>query len=114
MGTMLDRAERILTAKDIAKIADTYHAWRGTASAREAALKYEDIPGFCYSAELDEIRKNDHILAPGRYVGAVETDKGDEPITEKIDRLTKELLTCFDESERLERMVRAQLEHLDV
>ena len=52
MGTMLDRTERILTDEDIAKIAGTYHAWRGTASAREAGLKYEDIPGFCYSANL--------------------------------------------------------------
>ena len=50
MGTLVDRTERILTDEDIAKIAGTYHAWRGTASAREADLKYEDIPGFCYSA----------------------------------------------------------------
>ena len=84
MGTMLDRTERILTPEDIAKIADTYHAWRGTASAREAALKYADIPGFCYSANLEELRKQDHILTPGRYVGAAETDDGDdEPIADE-------------------------------
>ena len=49
MGTMLDRTERILTDDDLAKIAGTYHAWRGTASARETGLKYKDTPGFCYS-----------------------------------------------------------------
>ena len=115
MGTMLDRTERILTAEDIAKIAGTYHAWRGTASAREAGLKYEDIPGFCYSAKLEEVRKQDHILTPGRYVGAAETDDtDDEPIAEKIDRLTKELFAHFDESARLEQVVREQLERLDV
>ena len=81
MGTMLDRTERILTDDDIAKIAGTYHAWRGTASARDAGLKYEDIPGFCYSASLEEVRKHDHILTPGRYVGAAEIDDSDgEPI----------------------------------
>ena len=102
MGTMLDRTERILTDEDIAKIAGTYHAWRGTASAREAGLKYEDIPGYCYSADLEEIRKHDHVLTPGRYVGAAEADDGDdEPIAEKIDRLTKELFAHFDESARL-------------
>src|SRR3984885_14298925 len=47
MGTMLDRTERILTAEDIAKVAGTYNAWRGTPSAREAGLEYENIPGFC-------------------------------------------------------------------
>jgi type I restriction enzyme M protein len=115
MGMMLDRTERILTDDDLAKIAGTYHAWRGTASARAADLKYEDIPGFCYSANLEDVRKHDHILSPGRYVGAAETDDGDdEPIAEKIDRLTKELFAHFDESTRLEQVVRDQLERFDV
>ena len=47
LGTMVDRTERIFTDEDIAKIAGTYHAWRGTPSARAAGLKYEDVPGFC-------------------------------------------------------------------
>lgn len=115
MGTMLDRTERILTDEDIARIADTYHAWRSTASARAVGLKYQDIPGFCYSAHLEAVRKQDHILTPGRYVGAAETvDSDDEPIAEKIDRLTKELFANFDESALIERAVREQLERLDV
>jgi type I restriction enzyme M protein len=115
MGTMLDRTERILTAEDIAKIADTYHSWRGTASAREAILKYEDIPGFCCSAVLEEVRKQDHALTPGRYITAVETDHvDDEPIAAKIDRMTKELFAHFDESARLEQLVREQMERIDV
>ena len=115
MGTMLDRTERILTTEEIAKVADTYHAWRGTKSARGAGFTYEDVPGFCYSADLEEIRKHDHNLTPGRYIRAAETDDdNDEPITEKIDRLTKELFVHFDESARLEQVVRRQLERLDV
>jgi type I restriction enzyme M protein len=113
MGTMVDRTERQLTADDIAKIAGAYHAWRGTASA--AGQKYEDVPGFCYSATLDEIRQHDHVLTPGRYVGAAVVDDGDdEPLPEKIARLKKELFDAFDESARLEREVRTQLERLDV
>jgi len=115
MGTLVDRTERILTAEDIAKIAGTYHAWRGTPSAREACLKYEDIPGFCSSADIEEIRKHDHALTPGRYVGVAETDDDEcEPIAKKIDRLTKELLTHFDESARLEQVVRSQIARIDV
>ena len=114
-GTMVDRTERILTNDDIARISDTYHSWRGTASARQAGLKYADIPGFCYSATVEEVRKQDHILTPGRYVGAPEIDDTDaEPIAEKLDRLTKELFTHFDESVRLEQIVREQLERFDV
>ncbi len=114
MGTMLDRTERVLTDDDVAGIAGTYHAWRGTASARNAGLKYEDIPGFCYSATLEDVREHEHILTPGRYVGAPEIDDNDdEPIAGKINRLTRELFAHFDESAGLERIVRQQLERLD-
>ncbi|GAA0360174.1 type I restriction-modification system subunit M [Actinoallomurus spadix] len=115
MGTMLDRTERILTDDDIAKIAGAYHAWRGTRSARDAGLTYADEPGFCYSATQDEIRTQDRILTPGRYVGAAEVDDGDdEPIADKIERLTKELLGHFDTSYRLEQAIRTKLERIDV
>jgi len=114
MGTMVDRTERVLTDEDIAKIANAYHAWRGTASARVNNLTYEDEPGFCYSATLDEIRQHDHVLTPGRYVGvAAVDDSDDEPIADKIERLKKELFAHFDESARLEQEVRTQLERLD-
>jgi type I restriction enzyme M protein len=114
LGTLINRTERILTDEELARIAGTYHAWRGTGSAREQGFAYENIPGFCYSATLEEIRKYDHILTPGRYVGSAEVDDGDEPIAEKIDRLTKELFAHFQESARLEQVVRAQMEGLDV
>ncbi|MBE1489009.1 type I restriction-modification system subunit M [Plantactinospora soyae] len=115
MGTMVDRTERKLMPEDIKKIAGAYHAWRGTASARVENLNYEDEAGFCYSATQDEIRQHDHVLSPGRYVGAAEVDTSDdEPIANKIERLKKELYGHFDESSRLEQEVRTWLERLDV
>ena len=115
MGTLVDRTERVLTVEDIAKIAGAYHAWRGTPSARVANLKYEDVPGFCYSANLAEVRVGDYLLTPGRYVGAAESaDDDGEPIADKIERLTKELFAHFDESARLEQAVRSQLARIDV
>lgn len=111
MGTMVSRTERELTDEEIARIAQTYHAWRGI----DRSVAYEDVPGFCKSATLAEIRENDFILTPGRYVGAavVESDD-DEPIEEKITRLTKELFEHLDESARLDAVVRDQLGRLDV
>jgi type I restriction enzyme M protein len=115
LGTLINRTERILTVDELAKIAGTYHSWRGTPSARDAALEYENVPGFCYSAPPEEIRKHDHILTPGRYVGpAAADDSNSEPIAEKIERLTKELFTHFEESARLDRVVREQLEAIGV
>jgi type I restriction enzyme M protein len=113
-GVLVSRTERILTDDEIARIAGAYHAWRGTPSARAAGQAYENVPGFCHSATIRQIRENNHILTPGRYVGAAETDDGDgEPIAEKIERLSKELVAHFDESARLEQIVRTRLERLD-
>ena len=107
LGHMIDRAERALSDEDIAKIADTFRAWRGTPSA--GSKTYENEAGFCYSATLDEIKDADYALTPGRYVGAAEVEDDGEPIEEKITRLKKELFEQFEESERLAAVVREQL-----
>lgn len=114
LGTMIDRTERILTDEDLVKIAGTYHAWRGTTSAKAKDVKYEDEVGFCYSATLEEIREHDFALTPGRYVGAtkVEENPGAEPVEERIARLTKEIFVHLDESARLGQVIRERLECL--
>ncbi|HVA08568.1 MAG TPA: N-6 DNA methylase, partial [Acidimicrobiales bacterium] len=115
MGILVNRTERVLTDEENGRVAGAYHAWRGTVSARAVGLTYEDVPGFCYSATTEEIREQSHVLTPGRYVGAAEMHNGDgEPIADKIERLTKELLAHFDESARMEQIVRTQLERLGV
>ena len=49
------------------------------------------------------------MLTPGRYVGAAEVEDEDEPLDQKIERLTAELFALFEESARLEKAVREQL-----
>lgn len=107
LGHMVDRAERALSDDDIAKIADTFHAWRGSASAE--GKEYDDEAGFCYSATLAEIKDADYALTPGRYVGAADVEDDGEPIEEKIGRLKNELFEQFEASERLAAVVREQL-----
>jgi len=109
LGYMVDRAERALTDDDIASIASAFHTWRGSPSAVEAGLTYQDVPGFCKSATLAEIKTGDYALTPGRYVGAADVEDDGEPIGDKIERLSKELFEQFDESARLEKVVREQL-----
>jgi type I restriction enzyme M protein len=109
LGVLVNRTDRVLTNEEITRIAGTYHAWRGTDPSRE----YKDEPGFCYSASLEEIKQHDYVLTPGRYVGALEVEGDGEPIAERIERLTKDLYSSFDESDRLQERVRAALERLD-
>ncbi|MCW3820194.1 type I restriction-modification system subunit M [Micromonospora sp. DR5-3] len=112
LGYMVDRAERALSNDDVAKIADTYHAWRGTDSAARKRLTYQDIPGFCKSATLAEIKDAAYALTPGRYVGMAAAEEDSEPLDEKIERLSQELAAAFGESARLEKLVLEQLGRL--
>jgi len=104
MGVMIDRRHRELTAEDIKKISDTYHAWRGEGG------KYADVLGFCKSAKLDEIRKHGHILTPGRYVGAEEEEEDSEIFEEKMKRLTSELAKQMEEGKKLDAEIKKNLE----
>ncbi len=111
MGTLVDRVHRELSEGpdgDIAKIAKTYHAWRG----EKEAGKYEDIPGFCKSASLEEIRAHGHVLTPGRYVGAEAVEDDDEPFEDKMARLTAKLEEQFAAGAKLEKVIRANLRGL--
>lgn len=126
LGTLVDRVHRELSDEDIAKIADTYHAWKslspsssggGRVSGKsegggESPASYQDIPGFCKSATLEEIKSHGYVLTPGRYVGAAEVEEDDEPFAEKMQRLTSELNGQFAESAKLEAAIKSNLEGL--
>ena len=102
LGYMKDRVLRDFTQEDIAKIADTFHAWQQDNG-------YEDEKGFCYSASLEDINKHDFVLTPGRYVGAAEKEEDSEPFAEKMTRLTAQLKAQFEESDRLEGEIKENL-----
>ena len=108
LGYMIDRAERILSDADIAKIAGTFHAWRGIQSDG-AQGDYLDEAGFAYSATLAQIKAADYALTPGRYVGAIDIEEDGEPIDQKLARLQADLEGRFSESSRLADVVREQL-----
>ena len=105
MGVMVDRRHRVLIDEEIKKITNTYHAWRG----EKGVGKYKDIPGFCKSATLEEVRKHNHILTPGRYVGFTEEEEDKEPFEEKMKRLLSELKKQMEESKRLDEEIKKNL-----
>jgi type I restriction enzyme M protein len=106
MGSMVSRVERVLTNEDIAKVADTVHAWRGDG---EVENPYEDVSGFCYSAKFDEIEKNSFVLTPGRYVGAADQEEDDEPFDQKMKRLTALLKQQQEEGAKLDQQIAENL-----
>ncbi len=134
LGYMETRVNRNLSDDDIARIAHTYHLWRGDGAIRADSVRadsvragsepaptptptsqtYADIPGFCKSATLEEIRSHGYVLTPGRYVGAEAVEDDGEPFGEKMARLTKTLEEQFAESARLQTQIRENLRRLGV
>lgn len=102
LGTMVTRRLRELSDSDIKKIADTYHNYQNNEN-------YEDIKGFCYSANIEEIKSNDYVLTPGRYVGVEESEDDGIPFEEKMKNITSELSKQFEESHKLEEEIRKNL-----
>jgi len=92
----------------VAKLAGTYHAWRGD---RDAA-PYADVAGFCKAATLDDIRKHGHVLTPGRYVGAAAEEEDAEPFDEKMKRLVAQLCEQQAEAAKLDKAIAENLRGL--
>lgn len=107
LGTMADRVHRELSDDDIARIADTYHRWRGDGEG-----PYDDLPGFCKSVTTDAIAAHQYVLTPGRYVGTEAIEDDGEPFEEKMSRLVATLEQQFAESARLEGEIRRNLRGL--
>ncbi|MCL4852482.1 MAG: N-6 DNA methylase [Bryobacteraceae bacterium] len=106
-GRTRQLVERTLDPADVARIAGTYHAWRGDGDA-----PYADVPGFCRAAPLSEIREHGHVLTPGRYVGTETLGEETEDFYEKMDRLLAMLSEQFNDARRLDAMIEARFEAL--
>lgn len=108
LGHMETRTLRTLSDADISRVAAAYHAWRGEAGAAD----YEDVPGFAKAASLKEVRKHEHVLTPGRYVGAAAAEEDGEPFDEKMKRLVAQLREQQAEAARLDAEIAKNLESL--
>ena len=96
------RTNKEFSEEETAKIAAVYHAWReGTG--------YEDVAGFCKSVKLDEIRSHNHVLTPGRYVGAEDVEEDDVPFEERFAVLKARLEEQFAEAKTLTGAIRSRL-----
>jgi len=102
MGTMVTRKLRVLDADtDIVKIANAFRAFE--------AGKLEAEEGFCAACTTEDIKAQDYILTPGRYVGIAAEEGDGELYEEKMDRLTTTLSELFKQSHAQEEEIRKQL-----
>ncbi|MFW8591077.1 type I restriction-modification system subunit M [Glaciecola sp. 2405UD65-10] len=108
MGSMISRTNKELTTDDIAHIAQTYHAWRSPNQEKDGA--YKDMAGYCKSASLDDIKANDYVLTPGRYVGAADIADDGVPFENKMAELSQILFKQMAEGQELDKIITQNLE----
>ena len=108
LGRMVDRTHRELTNENIQQITNAYHAWR----SGNGEFDYADVPGFCKSAAIDEVRKHDYVLTPGRYVGNAPQEEDNEPFEDKMRRLVAQLREQQTKAARLDTAIADNLETL--
>jgi type I restriction enzyme M protein len=92
-----------LTSKDIENIAKNYHDWQ----QKNSKTTYKNIPEFCYSANLKEIKENDFSLVPSKYIKFIDGDSEIDFDTEmkRIQKNFKEIIK--DERQSQEQLVEA-------
>ncbi|WP_452221281.1 N-6 DNA methylase [Lacinutrix salivirga] len=73
---------------------------------------YRDVKGYCKSATLEDIRKHNHVLTPGRYVGIPDEEDDGIPFSEKMEALTTTLKAQMQEEEVLNQEIKTQLANI--
>ncbi|MDQ3397848.1 MAG: type I restriction-modification system subunit M [Deinococcota bacterium] len=106
LGHLVDRTRREFADEDVATIASTYHRWR-------EGEGYEDLPGFCKSATLEDIAAHGFVLTPGRYVGAAAAEEDAVSFPERFAELQAKLEEHFSEAAGLETAIRERLARLE-
>lgn len=76
----------------IQKIAATYHNWQ------QENNTYEDVPEYCYSAKLEEVKNKDYSLVPSKYIAFVNRDENVD-FEHKMAALQKEFTALLREEE---------------
>ncbi len=111
IGHMVDRVRREFSDEDIEKIAGTYWRWRAKPETLEekGLQAYADEAGFNKSERLEIIRKFDHVLTPGKYVGAAKDEGDGVPFEQKFSGLKTTLDNQFENAKQLEALVQQQL-----
>ena len=105
LGHLVDRTRRELSDEDIARVAETYHSWRGEPKSNQ----YKDVPAFCRAVTLKEIASHSYVLTPGRYVGAADVEEDDVPFEERFAALKNTLQQQFTLSQQLNEHINQAL-----
>ncbi|MBW8333199.1 MAG: N-6 DNA methylase [Prolixibacteraceae bacterium] len=70
---------------------------------------YKDIPAFCKSANIQDVRKNNYILTPGRYIDFKEAEDDGVDFDDKMQLLTVTLKEQMQKAVYLDNEIKKNL-----
>ncbi|MEC4043364.1 type I restriction-modification system subunit M [Myroides odoratimimus] len=94
-GTPYEKSFIEFIDEDIQKIAGNYHNWQ----QKDWTSLYQNIPEYCYSATIEDIRNNDYALMPSKYVEFVDRDLEIDFDTE-MKRIQKKFKSIIEEEKK--------------
>jgi len=107
-GIMISRRQRELIDEDISSLGSIYQAWRG----KNWEQDYKNVPGICKSISIEEVRNNNYVLTPGRYIDFNPKEDGGEPFEAKMKRLTDDLKEHMKRSAELDELIKINLSQI--
>jgi type I restriction enzyme M protein len=96
MGSPFEKKFTQFLQPDIEKVTSTYHGWQ------QKNNSYKNIPEFCYSAKIEEVKGKDYSLVPSKYIEFVNRDENidfDEKMT-NLQNEFRELLQAEEQSKK--------------
>jgi type I restriction enzyme M protein len=107
LGHLINRRTKELSEDDIKTISDTYHNWRNPDG------NYDDIKGFCVSANKERVAELDYVLTPGRYVGLAD-EEDDFDFVERFTSLKAEFEAQLKEESELNERITANFQKVKI
>lgn len=96
-----------LTDQEIQDVAATYHGWQRDDMGRT----YRDIPEFCFSASLDQVKANDYSLVPSKYIQFIDNDKNID-FAKEMENISKTYATLLNQEESIQEDLKKAFESL--
>lgn len=112
IGSMISRRQKELNDTDISKIGEIYHSWRSKVRKVGILNDYKDVPGLCKAVKIEDVRKNNYILTPGRYIDFKEAEDDGIAFEDKMKRLTATLGEQMQKASTLDKEIKKNLEKI--
>ncbi|MEK7570906.1 MAG: class I SAM-dependent DNA methyltransferase [Patescibacteria group bacterium] len=106
LGHLINRRTLELSNENIQQISQTYHDWKN-------GNDYADKAGFCKSSTIEDVKKLDYVLTPGRYVGLPDEDE-EINFEEKLGQLRSALNDQINEENILNKEILDKLTKIKI